>query len=85
MEDQEKTKEQLIAELVELRSKAAAFERSEAKWLTIEKTLQKSAKSFRLLYENAPLAYQSLDENGCFLEINPAWSDLLEAVAKPRE
>ena len=36
MEDQEKTKEQLIAELVELRSNAAAFERSEAKWLTIE-------------------------------------------------
>ena len=28
---------------------------------------------FRLLYDNAPLPYQSLDENGCFIDVNPAW------------
>ncbi len=31
----------------------------------------------RQLYERAPLGYQSLDENGCFLTINQAWIDTL--------
>ena len=44
---------------------------------TREAELKESEERFRLLYENAPLGYQSLDENGCFLEINRAWSDLL--------
>ncbi len=28
---------------------------------------------YRQLFERAPLAYQSLDENGCILEVNQAW------------
>ncbi len=28
---------------------------------------------FRELFENAPLAYQSMDENGCILDVNDAW------------
>jgi len=35
--------------------------------------LEESEKKFKLLYENAPLPYQSLDENGNILEINKAW------------
>lgn len=31
----------------------------------------------RHLYEQAPLGYQSLDENGCFLSVNQAWIDAL--------
>ncbi len=31
----------------------------------------------RHLYERAPLGYQSLDENGCFLSVNQAWVDAL--------
>jgi PAS domain S-box-containing protein len=31
----------------------------------------------RHLYERAPLSYQSLDENGCFLSVNQAWVDAL--------
>ena len=31
----------------------------------------------RQLYERAPLGYQSLDENGCFLTVNQAWVDAL--------
>lgn len=31
----------------------------------------------RQLYERAPLSYQSLDENGCFLSVNQAWLDAL--------
>ena len=33
--------------------------------------------SLRQLYERAPLAYQSLDSTGCFVEINQAWADAL--------
>jgi len=31
----------------------------------------------RHLYEQAPLGYQSLDENGCFLSVNQAWVNAL--------
>ena len=39
----------------------------------MEQALQDSEEKYRALYENAPLAYQSLDEQGNFIEINPAW------------
>ena len=35
--------------------------------------LEVSEKQFRNLYENAPVAYQSLDVNGNFLTVNKAW------------
>ena len=67
MESQDKTKEQLIEELQAL----------ESKFHEMRKATGESEEKFRLLYENAPLAYQSLDENGFIIEINQAWSDLL--------
>ena len=42
-----------------------------------KRLLRESEERFRLLYENAPLGYQSLDENGYFLEVNHAWLDTL--------
>ena len=39
----------------------------------IEKYLEKSENHFRFLYENAPLPYQSLDENGRIMGVNNAW------------
>ncbi len=42
-----------------------------------EEALQESERRFRLLFEEAPLAYQSLDEDGQLLEVNQAWLDLL--------
>ncbi|MGK7396282.1 MAG: PAS domain S-box protein [Candidatus Cyclobacteriaceae bacterium M3_2C_046] len=39
----------------------------------LEKILIENEGKFRSLYDNAPLAYQSLDENGCILDINPMW------------
>ena len=38
-----------------------------------EEALKKSEEKYRALYSNAPLSYQSLNEDGCFLDINPAW------------
>jgi PAS domain S-box-containing protein len=45
-------------------------------------SLEVSEKQFRSLYENAPVAYQSLDINGFFLTVNKAW---LKALGYDRE
>ncbi len=42
-----------------------------------ENSLIQSEKKFRALYDNAPLAYQSLDENGNLIDVNPAWQKTL--------
>ncbi|MDP3443441.1 MAG: PAS domain S-box protein, partial [Ignavibacteria bacterium] len=42
---------------------------------TIE--LKESEEKHWALYENAPLPYQSLDEDGSFRDVNPAWLNLL--------
>ncbi|MDY7028285.1 MAG: PAS domain S-box protein [Spirochaetota bacterium] len=51
--------------------------------------LKESEEKYRSLYCNAPLPYQSLDEEGRILEVNPAWLDTLggytqaEVTGKP--
>lgn len=42
-----------------------------------DKRVRANEERFRLLYENAPLPYQSLDEQGRFLEVNQSWLDTL--------
>ncbi len=42
-----------------------------------QSALAESEQKFRALYDNAPLSFQSLDEEGCFLDINPAWLSTL--------
>ena len=39
----------------------------------LQTKLRDSEEKYRALYENAPLAYQSLDKDGNFIDINPAW------------
>lgn len=77
MKDQEKTKEDLIDELKNLRRRLEELEESEAGLKETERLLKQSEERFRLLYENAPLAYQSIDANGRFMEVNQAWLDML--------
>ena len=43
----------------------------------LEEVLRQSENHFKSLYEQAPLGYQSLDAEGCILEVNQAWLDLL--------
>lgn len=43
----------------------------------IEKELKQSEERFQLLFNKAPLGYQSLDFNGCFVEVNQKWLDTL--------
>ena len=47
------------------------FQRMELVDLNI--TLHESEKRFKLLFENAPLSYQSLDKNACLIDVNPQW------------
>lgn len=43
----------------------------------IENALRASEERFRLLYEHSPLGYQSLDEEGRIVTVNPAWLKML--------
>lgn len=49
-----------------------AFELVEA-----HKKVKANEEHFYSMFEKAPLGYQSLDENGCFLEINQKWVETL--------
>jgi len=42
-----------------------------------EEQLTEEKEKFQNLYERAPLSYQSLDENGCFINVNNEWLDAL--------
>lgn len=42
-----------------------------------EKALRESEERFENLFQRAPLAYQSLDENDRFIEVNEAWLSAL--------
>lgn len=42
-----------------------------------EEELRRSEARLAALFEKAPLGYQSLDENACLIDVNPAWLDML--------
>ena len=49
---------------------------------------EESERKFKLLYENAPLSYQSLDTNACLIDVNPTWLQTLgykreEVIGRP--
>ena len=77
MNDQAKTKQQLIDELSEMRGKVSDLEAHLASLEGKVASLLENEKVLRSLYENAPLPYQSLDENGHILAVNRAWLDTL--------
>jgi two-component system cell cycle sensor histidine kinase/response regulator CckA len=82
MQDEGKSKEQLIIELEALREWVAEARKELTEHKRYEAALTESEQRFKLLYERTPIAYQSLDENGNFVEINMAW---LEALGYAKE
>jgi PAS domain S-box-containing protein len=42
-----------------------------------EQVLKESEERFKLLYEKAPIGYLSLDENGCILDVNETWQEMI--------
>lgn len=61
----------------ELEQRVNELEKEVVKAKHLEEALLQTEDRFRLLFERAPLGYQSLDENGCFIEVNQAWLDTL--------
>ncbi len=61
----------------ELEQRVKELDKESAKRISTEKVLKESEERFRLLYERAPLSYQSLDKMGCIVEVNQAWLDTL--------
>ena len=39
--------------------------------------LKESEEKYKALYDNAPLSYQALNEDGSFIDVNPAWLNTL--------
>jgi len=81
MNDQYKSKEQLIKELQELQfahnSLKATIEADLLSHKLAEEKLLASEEWYQLLFNKAPLGYQSLDFDGNFIEVNQQWIDTL--------
>jgi len=65
-----KTQKQLLAELDRLKQELAEI-------MKIEKALRESEEEYKGLYDNSPLPYQSLNEDGSFRDVNPTWLKVL--------
>src|SRR4030042_159307 len=77
MKDERRRKAELIKELVRLRKRVARLEK-ERTGLKVQKGLaRKDDPSVRPFYENLALGYQSLDDKGCFLDVNQTWLDMV--------
>jgi len=77
-----KTKPELIEEIKNLKNRVEELELSGLNIIPggRNKSLEgliKSEEQFRKYYMEAPLGYQSLDENGCFLDVNEVWLETL--------
>jgi len=81
MDNTNKSKEELIIELNELQqahdSLKAKIEADLQLHGLTEKELRESEERFQLLFNKAPLGYQSLDFDGNFIEVNQQWLDTL--------
>lgn len=61
----------------ELQQVKKQLQRSEEQLQRSEEKLQHSEERFQQLFDKAPLGYQSLDEAGCFLDVNQSWCEIL--------
>ena len=77
MKDKDKTKKQLINELMELHQRIAELEKSEARYMRAEEELRESEKRYKELWFNAPVAYHTLDTKGIITNINQTEAKML--------
>ncbi len=72
-----KTKAQLLTQLKETQKRVSELEAAQTEGEQSTTLLKESESKFRLMYEDAPLGYQSLDGEGRLIEVNQAWLDTL--------
>jgi PAS domain S-box-containing protein len=77
MEDENKTKAQLIAELKEMRQLVSEFEKSETLLKQADETLKEEAIRRRILVEQSRDGIVVLDQNGKVYEANQRYADML--------
>jgi len=61
----------------ELEQRVQELEKKESEHKYSKKALRENEHLFKMLYEKAPLGYQSLDENGRFIVVNQTWLNTL--------
>jgi len=76
MKDQDKTKKQLIDELVELRPKIVKLEKTEAELKRAEELLEKERETFFPILHKAPYGVILIDKEGSFIYINPSFTQI---------
>lgn len=73
----DRTKLELISEVNELRQRLNEIEKKQNQSSQEDLEQKEAIFKYKTLFENAPLSYQSLDDDGCFLDINSTWLDTL--------
>ena len=78
MKDRDKTKEQLINELEEMRQRITKLEASEAERKHSEEDLEKERQEFKLIIDTSPITVFYKDIKGRFLRVNKAFTEALK-------
>ena len=78
MKDEDKTKKQILSELMKLRQRVAELEVSENNHKQAEKKLQKSEKKYRTLIENIPQRIFHKDKNHFYVSCNDNYAQDLD-------
>lgn len=71
------TNQQLTANEQQLKALNQQLAANSQQLSAMFKELKSKDEKFRLMYENAPIAYQSLDKKGYLLDVNDVWLDWL--------
>jgi PAS domain S-box-containing protein len=61
----------------EMEKRVQESDRAESERKKAEETLRGSEDQHNLMFDNIPIGYQSLDKDGCILDVNKGWLDSL--------
>jgi PAS domain S-box-containing protein len=67
----------LLEEIAVAVSFALDKQAEETRRIQTERQIKANEEHYRMLYQNAPMAYQSLDANGFILDVNQMWLEML--------
>ena len=77
MNEQDKTRQQLVEELTEMRQRVAALEASQSEWRRAQKTLAESEQRFRKVFDEGPLGVLLVGTDGRIRRCNRRFCEML--------